>query len=181
MSWSTTPVRGPAPAVAVDSAAGSTHGDVVHPDPVELRDVCSLVSLADRVLLVSPAADSTVTRLLGVVLEDLGFHAQVVTAATVHLVRPCDTVVAVCAAEVDPVFIRLLRPVLVARAVLLVVTVSARSALLPLADAAITLPTLSGGGPLAGQPSPSMGLDLRLVVAVDAIHRDLERRRSTPL
>lgn len=171
----------PVGAVPAGSSPWSTRTGAFYPDPEELRDVCSLLSLADRILLVSPEADATVARLLSVVLEDLGFHAHVVTARTIQRVQPIDTVVAVCAAEVDPALIHLLRPVLAARAVLIAVTVSRQRALLPLADAAITVPAPLDGGFPADQSSSRPGLDLRLIVAVDAIRRDLERRRGAPI
>jgi DNA-binding MurR/RpiR family transcriptional regulator len=168
-------------AVAADASPWSTRAGAAYvPDPEELRDLCSLLSLADRVLIASSDADAIAARLLGVVLEDLGFFAQVVNARTIPRVDPYDTVVAVCSAEVDPALIHLLRPALQARAALLAVTVSRRSALLPLADAAITVPGLPDGGPAAGQTAFSVGFDLRLIVAVDAIRRDLESRRFTP-
>ena len=172
----------PTLAVAADRSPGSTRACAAFlPDPREVRDWCSLLSLADRVLIASPDADATVAQLLTVVLEDLGFIAQVVNGRTIHCVDAHDTVVAVCAADVDPALIRLLRPVRSARAVLLAVTVSQRSALLPLADAAITVPARAHGGPPTDQASFSVGLDVRLIVAVDAIRRDLRRRRRTPL
>jgi DNA-binding MurR/RpiR family transcriptional regulator len=151
------------------------------PEEEELRDFCSLLSLADRVLIASPDADATAARLLSLVLEDLGLIAQVVDARTIHRVQRYDTVVAVCAAGVDPGLIHLLRPALQARAVLLAVTVSRRSALLPLADAAVTVSAPADGWLPADPSSPSGGFDLRLMVAVDAIRRDLDRRLRTPL
>jgi len=74
-------------------------GPASSPDQEELRDFCSLLSLADRVLIASPDRDATAARLLSVVLEDLGFVAQVVDARTIHRVQRYDTVVAVCAAD----------------------------------------------------------------------------------
>lgn len=147
-------------------------------DQEELRDFCSLLSLAERILIASPDADATAARLLSVVLEDLGFVAQVVDARTIQRVQRYDTVVAVCAAEADSGLIDLLRPALRARAVLLAVTVSPRSALLPLADAAVTVSAPDEGWLPADPSSPSGAFDLRLIVAVDAIRRDLDRRRT---
>jgi DNA-binding MurR/RpiR family transcriptional regulator len=150
-------------------------------DEEELRDFCSLLTLADRVLIASPDADATAARLFGVVLEDLDFVALVVNARTIHRVQRYDTVVAVCAAEADPGLIHLLRPALQARAVLLAVTVTRRSDLIPLADAAVTVSAPADGRPPSGQAASSVGFDLRLIVAVDAIRRDLDRRRRTPV
>jgi DNA-binding MurR/RpiR family transcriptional regulator len=150
-------------------------------DEEELRDFCSLLTLADRVLLASPDADATATRLLSVVLEDLDFIAQVVNARTIHRVQPYDTVVALCAAEADPALIDLLRPAIEAGAVLLAVTVTRRSDLLPLADAAVTVSAPAVGRLPADRATSIGGFDLRLILAVDAIRRDLDRRRRTPL
>ena len=155
-------------------------GPASSPDQEELRDFCSLLSLADRVLIASPDRDATAARLLSVVLEDLGFVAQVVDARTIHRVQRYDTVVAVCAAEADSGLIDLLRPALRARVVLLAVTVSRRSALLPLADAAVTVSAPAVGRLSADQATSIVGFDLRLIVAVDAIRRDLDRRRRAP-
>ena len=155
-------------------------GAASSPDEEELRDFCSLLSLADRVLIASPDCDATAARLLSVVLEDLGFYAQMVDARTIHRVQRHDTVVAVCAAEADPGLIDLLRPALRARAVLLAVTVSRRSALLPLADAAVTVSGPAVGWLPADRATSSGGFDLRLIVAVDAIRRDLDSRRRAP-
>ncbi len=149
-------------------------------DEEELRDFCSLLSLAERVLIASPDTDATAGRLLSVVLEDLDFIAQVVNARTIHRVQPSDTVVALCAAEADTGLIHLLRPALQARAVLLAVTVTRQSDLLPLADAAVTVSAPAHGRPQSGHAASSVGFDLRLIVAVDAIRRDLDRRRRTP-
>jgi DNA-binding MurR/RpiR family transcriptional regulator len=168
--------------VAADAWPGANDGASSSlRDEQELRDFCSLLSLADRVLLASPDVDVTAARLLGLVLEDLGFIAQVVDDRTIHRVGPYDTVVAVCAAGVDPGLLDLLRPALQAKAVLLAVTVSRRSALLPLADAAITVCAPVIGWPSADPSSSRAGFDLRLIVAVDAIRRDLDRRLRTPL
>jgi hypothetical protein len=90
-------------------------------------------------------------------------------------------VVVVCAADADTGLIDLLRPALQAQAVLLAVTVSRRSALLPLADAAVTVSAPADGRLPADQATSTGGLDLRLIVAVDAIRRDLDRRRRAPL
>jgi hypothetical protein len=59
----------------------------------EVRDFCSLLSLADRVLLASSDADATAAQLLSVCLDELGFLAQVVDARTMHWVEPSHTVV----------------------------------------------------------------------------------------
>jgi hypothetical protein len=166
---------------SASSPLTSGRGAAFVPDDEELRDFSSLLSLAERVLIASPDADATAARLLGVILEDLGFVAQMVDARTIHRVEPHDTVVAVCAADADLGFMHLLRPALQARAVLLAVTVSRRSALLPLADASVTVSASAEGLLPAVQNPSTVGFDLRLIVAVDAIRRDLDRRRRTPL
>jgi DNA-binding MurR/RpiR family transcriptional regulator len=182
MTSSVAAAGGPTLGVATHAWPWATSGGTASsPDEEELRDFCSLLSLADRVLIASPDGDATAARLLCVVLEDLGFIAQVVDARTIRRVQRYDTVVAVCAAEADPGLIDLLRPALQARAVLLAVTASRRSALLPLADAAVTVSAPAVGRLPADRATSSGGFDLRLIVAVDAIRRDLDRRRRTPL
>jgi DNA-binding MurR/RpiR family transcriptional regulator len=141
----------------------------------EVRDFCSLLTLADRVLIAGPDAETTAAQLLTLCLDEYGFLAEIVDARTMQWVQPSDTVVAFWGSQTATALMDLLRPALEARAILLAVTVDQPSALLQRADAAITLPPLSNGGRYADQGSP--GFDLLSIIAVDAIRRDLTLRR----
>jgi D-arabinose 5-phosphate isomerase GutQ len=143
-----------------------------------VRDFCSLLSLADRVLLASADPDTTAARLLGVCLHELGFLAEVVDAETMNSVQRYDTVVVLCGSATDRDLMDLLRPALQVGAVLLAVAVCRPSALLRLADAAIIIPPSSSDKPAVQDP-PQVSFDLRSIIAVDAIRRDLVRRRCT--
>jgi DNA-binding MurR/RpiR family transcriptional regulator len=149
-----------------------------HPSEEEVRDFCSLLSLADRVRLASADPDRAAARLLGVCLDELGFPTEVVDAGTMHSVQRYDTLVVLGSLATDPDLMNLLRPVLQVGAVLLAVTVGGPSALLRLADAALINPPSSRGGP-SEQDRPQVSFDGRSIIAVDAIRRDLVRRQHT--
>lgn len=142
-----------------------------------VRDVCSLLNLADRVLVASPAADAVTARLLVVCLEELGFLAEVVDARSIHRVQRHDTVAVICGADSDPALIDLVWPAVQVQAVLLAVTASTHSALRGVADAVIAIPPSGTPACSAGAGSSRPGVDLGLFVAVDAIRADLDRRR----
>lgn len=168
-----------APTASADMTALSAHCVcAAHPSEEEVGDFCTLLSLADRVLLANADPDTTAARLLGVCLDELGFPTEVLDAGTMHSVQRYDTVVVFCSSATDPDLMNLLQPVLQVGAVLLAVTVGGPSAFLRLADAALINPPSSSGA-LSEQDRPQVSFDLRSIIAVDAIRRDLVRRRHT--
>ena len=151
-----------------------------------LRDVCGLLVLAERVLVASVPEASTLARVLSACLQDLGLDTGILQARSRHAVQRHDTVVAICGEQDDAQLVDLLGRALDVQAVLLAVTVAPEGALPRLADAALVM----GAPPAPRRPSspvtataspplPPSGwpsLDPRLVVAVDAIRRETERR-----
>ena len=146
----------------------------------EVHDLCSLLHLADRVLVVSPDEDSIAVRLLALGLEELGLPTEVVSVRTIARVRPHDTVVVVCGAAPEAGMTALLAPVLQARAVLLAVTTSEAGDLASLADAVITLPVGPARAAPLGDRPPTELADAAAVLAVGAVQRELRRRRPPP-
>ncbi len=114
----------------------------------EVRDFCSVLSLAGRVV-VAGSADATLAPLFRLSLAEFGFDAHVLDTTTVGRVEPADTVVALAGSAL----------------------------LLRQADAAITVPWTAGSESMR-KGSAEEVFELMSLVTTHAIRRELTRRCS---
>jgi len=143
----------------------------------EVSAVCSVLSLADRVLVAGSADATTLAALFRLGLHEFGFDAYVPDTTTVRHVEPADTVVAIAGPQPDAALTDIVRIVVDTQAVLLAVATHRTPLLLRRADAAITVPWTAGTESMR-QGSAEDVLHCMSLVAIHAIRRDLTRRCS---
>jgi hypothetical protein len=142
----------------------------------DVRDFCSLLSLADRVFVVASAEALTMASLFQLSLDEFGFTSRILDLTTVRCVQPADTVVALCGPDPDPALKGILKTVIETQAVLLTVAMQRLPFLRDRADAEITVSSTRGEGSMAYAPVQD-NFDFMALVALHAIRRDLIRRR----
>ena len=141
----------------------------------EVSDFCSLLMLADRILVAGEAEHTAPARLLTACLTELGFAAHIADCMTISEVTPEDTLVVLDVTGSDALW-RLVEPALKVRPILLAVTAGTPfSPLAKQADAAVTLPIWSPPS-LRDQHMYVTGLRLLCFLIVDAIRLNLLQR-----
>ena len=151
----------------------SAHRELL--DGEEVSDFCSLLTLADRILVAGEAEHTAPARLLTVCLTELGFAAYMADCMAISDVTPDDTLVVLDVTGSDALW-RLVEPALKVRPILLAVTAGTPfSPLTKQADATVTLPIWSPPSS-RDQHRYVTGLQLLCFLIVDAIRLNLLQR-----
>ena len=152
----------------------SVHRELLYGE--EVSDFCSLLMLADRVLVAGEAEHTAPARLLTVCLTELGFAAHIADSMTIADVTPDDTLVVLDLTGSEALG-RLLEPALKAHPILLAVTAgSLFSPVAKQADAIVTLPIWPSSPTLQDQHMYIAGLQLMCFLVVDALRLNLLER-----
>jgi D-arabinose 5-phosphate isomerase GutQ len=152
--------------------------DGQHISTQEVSDFCSLLFLADHIHIVGPGRNEPAATMLAAQLTTLGYSVHGVEQ--LRTVEASDTVVIVNgpAPHQQSVLDPLLRSATETGAVLLAIAAEDCSALLTLADAAITIPLPKPRGRTDGSLLGCTAFDLLAALTVAIVGRDLAGRLS---
>jgi DNA-binding MurR/RpiR family transcriptional regulator len=151
----------------------SVHRELLYGE--EVSDFCSLLMLADRILVAGEAEHTGPARLLTACLTELGFAAHMADCMTISDVTPDDTLIVVDVTGSDALW-RLVKPALKVRPILLAVT--AGTLFPPLAKQADATVSLPNWWPPSSRDQHMYvtGLQLMCFLIVDAIRLNLLQR-----
>lgn len=150
--------------------------DGQHISAQEVSDFCSLLFLAEQVLIMAPGRNEPAATMLATQLTTLGYSVHGVER--LRTVEATDTVVVVLGPvrHQQPVLGPLLRPATETGAVLLAIAAEDCSTVLRLADAAITIPLPRPQGRTDDSLLASAAFDLLVSLTVAIVGRDLAGR-----